>query len=594
MMKVIKMKLRWIFFSCLCVVAARAGGVEADETFRLDPSLIRETWGGGKQARKFFDEQLPACFERTLKFSRWGEASGRLDWIFTGPRAGVTLKIAANEVRLVTRHYDSLALPSDKTKGVDQSVATGQVSSVTLRLDHRLMLTVLVNGRQAAQQLWMHDLVHHQARQQGGGAIEAQLMRPATGDVVVRVQPERRHQTILGFGGITLAPAYRLLSAEGQRQWWQLLRDYNLLLHREYPMGAQLNTAMDNWEQPADAVPHYYGDNFPNSEVCDFAYLKQLRSIGGRVMFEFWKLPPWAEQEVAKYAAAIVRYSQLSQEKTGRAPEIVGIQNEVRQPAEKFQAMTLALRQALDAAGFRDVQIHMADSAVLSAGLGYLKDFQARPEVWRAIDYAATHMYDYQQAFTDPDRFDALLRQYRAQAGSKPVLSTELCVNDGRFQTDSYRVALQLGQLYHKNLVLMDATALAYCWLLLNVEQPSFGMTRSLFVPDLQRGGVPVASSAQLRVFGAYSRKIKQGMVRVEAESPDADVLTTAFAGKDGRATVVVLNRSLHPVRVAIAWPGVTFTSTETCSPYAPNSAGAADQRLVPPGGILTLTNVEK
>ena len=451
-----------------------------------------------------------------------------------------------------------------------------------------------VNGRQAAQQLWMHDLVHHQARQQGGGAIEAQLMRPATGDVVVRVQPERRHQTILGFGGITLAPAYRLLSAEGQRQWWQLLRDYNLLLHREYPMGAQLNTAMDNWEQPADAVPHYYGDNFPNSEVCDFAYLKQLRSIGGRVMFEFWKLPPWAEQEVAKYAAAIVRYCQLSQEKTGRAPEIVGIQNEVRQPAEKFQAMTLALRQALDAAGFRDVQIHMADSAVLSAGLGYLKDFQARPEVWRAIDYAATHMYDYQQAFTDPDRFDALLRQYRAQAGSKPVLSTELCVNDGRFQTDSYRVALQLGQLYHKNLVLMDATALAYCWLLLNVEQPSFGMTRSLFVPDLQRGGVPVASSAQLRVFGAYSRKIKQGMVRVEAESPDADVLTTAFAGKDGRATVVVLNRSLHPVRVAIAWPGVTFTSTETCSPYAPNSAGAADQRLVPPGGILTLTNVEK
>jgi O-glycosyl hydrolase len=592
-----KKYVAFLGFSLALCGAAQAGGPDAPEAglaFRLDPSLIRETWGGGKQARQFFDEQLPACFERTLKVSRWGDAGGRLDWIFTGPRAGVTLKICCNEVRLVTRQYDSLALPSEKTKGVDQSVATGQVNSVTLRLDHRLMLTVLVNERPVAQQLWMHDLVHHQAVQQGGGAIEAQLVRPAVADVVVRVQADRRHQAILGFGGITLAPAYRLLSAEGQRQWWQLLREYNLLLHREYPMGAQLNAAMDNWDRLADAVPHYYGDNFPNSEVSDFDYLKQLRAIGGLVMFEFWKLPPWAEQDVAKYAAAVVRYCQLSQEKTGRPPEIVGIQNEVRQPAEKFQAMTLALRQALDAAGFRAVQIHMADSAVLAAGLGYLKDFQARPEVWQAIDYAATHMYDYQKAFTDPDRFDQLLTDYRAQAGSKSVLSTELCVNDGRFQTDSYRVALQLGQLYHKNLVLLDATALAYCWLLLNVEQPSYGMTRSLFVPDLQQGGVPVASSAQLRVFGAFSRKNKAGMVRVETSCPDPDLLTTAFSGKDDRATVVVLNRSLRPVRVALEWPGVTFTATELCSPYAPNSAGPADQRLVPPGGILTLTNVEK
>jgi O-glycosyl hydrolase len=592
-----KKYLAFLGFSLALCGAAQAGGPDAYEAgiaFRLDSSLIRETWGGGKQARQFFDEQLPACFERTLKISRWGDAGGRLDWIFTGPRAGVTLKICCNEVRLVTRQYDSLALPSEKTKGVDQSVATGQVSSVTLRLDHRLTLTVLVNERQVAQQLWMHDLRHHQARQQGGGAIEAELVRPAVADVVVRVQPDRRHQAILGFGGITLAPAYRLLSSEGQRQWWRLLAEYNLLLHREYPMGAQLNAAMDNWDRLADAVPHYYGDNFPNSEVCDFDYLKQLRAIGGLVMFEFWKLPPWAEQDVAKYAAAVVRYCQLSQEKAGRPPEIVGIQNEVRQPAEKFQAMTLALRQALDAAGFRGVRIHMADSAVLAAGLGYLKDFQAQPDVWRAVDYAATHMYDYQQAFTDPDRFDKLLTDYRAQAGNKPVLSTELCVNDSRFQTDSYRVALQLGQLYHKNLVLLDATALAYCWLLLNVEQPAYGMTRSLFVPDLQHGGVPVASSAQLRVFGAFSRKIKAGMVRVETVCPDPDLLTTAFSGKDGRATVVVLNRSLRPVRVALEWPGVTFTATEACSPYAPNSAGPADQRLVPPGGILTLTNVEK
>jgi len=89
-----KKYLAWLGLSLALCGVAHAGGPDAYEAgiaFRLDPSLIRETWGGGKQARQFFEEQLPACFERTLKFSRWGDAGGRLDWIFTGPRAGVTL-----------------------------------------------------------------------------------------------------------------------------------------------------------------------------------------------------------------------------------------------------------------------------------------------------------------------------------------------------------------------------------------------------------------------------------------------------------------------------------------------------------------------
>lgn len=36
---------------------------------------------------------------------------------------------------------------------------------------------------------------------------------------------------------------------------------------------------------------------------------------------------------------------------------------------------------------------------------------------------------------------------------------------------------------------------LLYCWLLLDVEQPTFGGSRSLLVPDRSRGEIPVASS---------------------------------------------------------------------------------------------------
>ena len=50
---------------------------------------------------------------------------------------------------------------------------------------------------------------------------------------------------MLGFGGITTPTAYVQLSAEGKRRWWKLLAEYNLLLQREFPVGARLDAAMD-------------------------------------------------------------------------------------------------------------------------------------------------------------------------------------------------------------------------------------------------------------------------------------------------------------------------------------------------------------
>jgi hypothetical protein len=102
---------------------------------------------------------------------------------------------------------------------------------------------------------------------------------------------------------------------------------------------------------------------------------------------------------------------------------------------------------------------------------------------------------DYQNFFTNPDGFDSLLTQWKELAGDKPFLSTELCINNDKYQWPAYRVALTMGQLYHKNLVLADASAVCYCWTLLNVVQPSFGWTRTLTVPDRGHGFVPVAPS---------------------------------------------------------------------------------------------------
>ncbi len=99
---------------------------------------------------------------------------------------------------------------------------------------------------------------------------------------------------MLGFGGSPSIPAYDELSDEGKRAYWQILKRYNLLLFREYPMGTELKPDLSNLEDPADATPHYYGDNFPNSEVSSFDYSRHVIDLGGSVIYELWALPSWA------------------------------------------------------------------------------------------------------------------------------------------------------------------------------------------------------------------------------------------------------------------------------------------------------------
>jgi len=568
-----------------------------------------KAWGRVSEEHRFhFPEFLPALFERTIVLERF-DPGGRLDWMFTGERGGLTVSIREGEVRLAERFYDSFGFnriadgpgrhPERQTFETVRAY-TGGLASVTVKLDHCFNFTVVLNGRTALERECLFDISRHQLRLEGGEAgVSGEWLRPAPEPVKVRVDPSQRHQTMIGFGGIATPTAFDQLGEEGRRAWWRIVCEYNLLIQREYPMGRMLNPAMDNWERRADATPHYYGDNFPNGEVSDFDYIRTLRRLGGKVWFEFWALPPWVDGDPETYAAAMVRYCRESAERAGAPPDVVGIQNEVQQPVDMFRRMTLALRRALDEAGFEGVRIHMSDAGRLRSGIERVEAFKGDAEVWAAVDYSATHLYDYQEAFKDPDGYDALLEKWKSLTGDKPFLSTEICVNDRRYQRPSYRLALTMGQLYHKNLVLADAAAVCYCWTLLNVVQPSYGWTRTLFVPDPSNGFTPAPSSRQLRVFGAYSRRIHEGMVRVDAHSGAPDLLVCAFAGPGGAATLVALNRSVTPLSFRVEWPGVRFEAMELAGPYHANAvmdiAASREEGArveVAPGSIVTLTNV--
>jgi hypothetical protein len=604
------------FAECVLGTAVHAAqSAPADSSVRFELGAGRggfEAWGRGKDTRWFFPEFLPALFERKLILEHVNLQAGQLEWIFTGECGGFTIALDNTAIHVSQRFYDSPGFNAvtgqtprhPQWQAPLQSVKHEALPhEITVVLDHKLGLAVHADGREVLRQECLFDVSRHQLRLAGENPdklrVAGRLVEPPPRTVQVTVEADNVHQKMIGFGGITTPTAYAQLSPQGKQRWWELLCEYNLLIQREYPIGTRLKPEMDNWDTLADATPHYYGDNFPNGEISDFNYIRKLRSLDGKVWFEFWALPPWVGSEVDKYAGAIVEYCRVSRDKAGAPPDVVGVQNEVKQTADRWHAMTLALRRQLDEAGFGSVRIHMSDSGTLADGIARAEAFRQSEQVWNAIDYAATHMYDYQGFFTNPDGFDPRLRRWKELTGDKPFLSTELCVNNSKYQWPTYRLALLMGQLYHKNLVLTDAVAICYCWTLLNVVQPSYGWTRSLCVPDREHGFVPAASSHQLRVFGAYSRRIRAGMVRVTATSGDDDLLVCAFKGAGSAATVVLLNRGTAPKQARILWPGVVFSEIEVADPYHQNETrqidgakeGACDV-LLAPGSVVTVTNV--
>lgn len=583
------------------------------EKFFLDPANPRyRVWSVGREEKSYFSEWLPSFFERTLVFRRKPEG-GTFSWIFTGPRGRFVVTLTEGVLTAEQYYTDSFALygtpPEEDTEEVHRHPETcfrrSAVSVVcperlTVRYNSHLQIEILTDGRPILVQKCTLELTRHQLSlaSDTGLVEEGWLEIPEPISVKPLLRIDKQHQEIMGFGGIASVPSYAMLSKTGKERWFSYLKEYNLLIQREYPSSVARTDEHGKgiWDDQNLAVPHYYGNNVPVGEISDFSYNQRVQEIGGIVWFEFWHYPEEDYENGVLVSERVIRrivdYCRQAKEKTGKAPAVVGIQNERCEPEETLSVLVPGLRRALDENGFGTTRLATCNASFLYEGKEYMRRFRKAENVWDQIDFSASNMYDYQEYIDDPDGFCTTMKAFLEETDGKPFLSTEISRNRIPYQEDSYLLAFQMGRLYHNNLTVMDACAICYCWTLMDVTEPSYGFTRTLFTVDASHGFVPVPSGYILRTFGAFSRHVQAGMKRVEMEGLSDYVSGSAYVDEK-RKTCIFLNYGILPAELDLSeiLNGNSLNwQAELCDMYHENEPVELKQKMrVESGSILTI-----
>ena len=144
-------------------------------------------WGRGKESKGVYpDELLSPLFIRKIIFRELDFQNGKVMWVFTGSKAGFTVELSQNKVRLLQRWYDSFGfhdVPSDTSiqfarfpqkEFIAADISySGKVFSVSLSYSHDLKIRLYLNGKLVATQLCIFDVTRHQLRYTGTDGVMA-------------------------------------------------------------------------------------------------------------------------------------------------------------------------------------------------------------------------------------------------------------------------------------------------------------------------------------------------------------------------------------------------------------------------------------
>jgi hypothetical protein len=179
-----------------------------------------QVWGRGWESKGVYPKELlPSLFSRKIVFDKLDLKDGELLWVFTGEKAGFTIQISKEKIRLFQRLYDSFGYHNisesqqfrfsrlaEKEFISAEIKYSGKLTSVSISYTHDLKINLYLNEKLVATQMCFFDVTRHQIRYTGKeGAISGTVLKSKIQVNEIFVNSKKKYQEIIGFGGITSA-----------------------------------------------------------------------------------------------------------------------------------------------------------------------------------------------------------------------------------------------------------------------------------------------------------------------------------------------------------------------------------------------------
>jgi O-glycosyl hydrolase len=178
----------------------------------------------------------------------------------------------------------------------------------------------------------------------------------------------------------------------------------------------------------------------------------------------------------------------------------------------------------------------------------YIDAFKDDPLVMRQLGALAIHSY-----WSNDNHRREFMKKYREAGLTIPINQSEYCIMRwGRH--DDMEGAFKLFDTMHSDLTICNAVSWTW-WLAISNYDYGDGLIY------LEKDGT-ISASKRLWVMGHFSRFIKPGAVRVEATAAQQDLNVTAYRSADGKSIISVLgNRGEAAIDVGITNAALATTS---------------------------------
>ena len=175
-----------------------------------------------------------------------------------------------------------------------------------------------------------------------------------------------------------------------------------------------------------------------------------------------------------------------------------------------------------------DVQLSVFESGEWKSSDVYIEKLAGDPQVWNALPHLSIHSYWSTRA--DKERFISYLENNHP--GKSLWMSEWTEMQEGR--DTGMESALVMAGVIHDDLTIASVTSWQY-WIAVSKYQYRDGL---IYVNPLDQD---VLQTKRLWAMGNYSRFVRPGFVRFEAQGGDDTLLVSAYRSPDDRRWVVVV-----------------------------------------------------